>query len=284
MQTKNWVEVSVQIDPSLLEVVANDIFALGAEGLEEKDACVKLYFSGERWNQQTQKSLVGIITKLNSEFNSSYIRTEIVPYQDWTESWKENFKLFHLIDNIIVKPDWDDYQAQEGEIVITISPKMAFGTGHHETTQLVMLMLQKYLRDGQRLLDAGTGSGILAILAAQLGAREITAFDNDPIAIENAKENFYLNNIKIKHNIFCGILEDLEISKYDVLVANIDRNVLLKLPEKLIGYIKPGGTLILSGLLSRDEDKILNAYEEFDWRAVEKDQKGAWIVLALTHN
>ena len=161
---------------------------------------------------------------------------------------------------------------------------MAFGTGHHETTQLVMVMLQKYLKNEQRVLDAGTGSGILAILAAQLGAAEITAFDNDPIAIENAKENFDLNNIKTAHSIIYGVLEDIKELEYDVIVANIDRNVLLQLPEKLVGYIRPGGILILSGLLSRDEDKILNAYEEFDWRPVEKNQRGAWIVLALTHD
>ena len=284
MYNKNWVEVSVQIDPSLLDILSNDIFTLGAEGLEETNKCVKIYFSDEQWNSQREKSLIGLITKLNPKFTSSHILTKHIPYQDWTESWKENFKLFHLTDNIIVKPDWDHYQAQEGEIVITVSPKMAFGTGHHETTQLVMVMLQKYLKDEQRVLDAGTGSGILAILAAQLGAAEITAFDNDPIAIENAKENFDLNNIKTTHNIICGVLEDIKELEYDVIVANIDRNVLLQLPEKFVGYIRSGGTLILSGLLSRDEDKILNAYEEFDWRPVEKNQRGAWIVLALTHD
>ena len=284
MYNKNWVEVSVQIDPSLLDIISNDIFTLGAEGLEETNKCVKIYFSDEQWNSQREKSLIGLITKLNPEFTNSQILTKHIPYQDWTESWKENFKLFHLTDNIIVKPDWDHYQAQEGEIVITVSPKMAFGTGHHETTQLVMVMLQKYLKDEQRVLDAGTGSGILAILAAQLGAAEITAFDNDPIAIENAKENFDLNNIKTTHNIICGVLEDIMELEYDVIVANIDRNVLLQLPEKFVGYIRSSGTLILSGLLSRDEDKILNAYEEFDWRPVEKNQRGAWIVLALTHD
>ena len=284
MYNKNWVEVSVQIDPSLLDIISNDIFTLGAEGLEETNKCVKIYFSDEQWNSQREKSLIGLITKLNPEFTNSQILTKHIPYQDWTESWKENFKLFHLTDNIIVKPDWDHYQAQEGEIVITVSPKMAFGTGHHETTQLVMVMLQKYLKDEQRVLDAGTGSGILAILSAQLGAAEITAFDNDPIAIENAKENFDLNNIKTAHSIIYGVLEDIKELEYDVIVANIDRNVLLQLPEKLVGYIRPGGILILSGLLSRDEDKILNAYEEFDWRPVEKNQRGAWIVLALTHD
>jgi ribosomal protein L11 methyltransferase len=283
VQYKKWVEVSIQIDPSLLNVISNDVFTLGADGLEETNECIKIYFPDEQWNSKVEKSLSRLITKLNPEFTSSLIQTRHIPNQDWTESWKENFKLFHLTDNIIIKPDWIEYQAQQDEIVVTICPKMAFGTGHHETTQLVMLMLQKYLGEGQRLLDAGTGSGILAILAAQLGVAEITAFDNDPVAIENARENFSLNNIKIEQNIFCGTLNNVEISEYDIIVANIDRNVLLELPEKLIAYIKPGGTLILSGLLSRDEDKILTAYEEFNWQVIEKDQKGAWIVLALTH-
>ena len=276
--------MNVEIDPSLLDVLSNDIFSLGADGLEEADDLVKIYFQNQQWDESKLNLLVETISKYKPGFNHSNIQTNNIPLQDWTESWKENFKLFNLTENIIIKPDWDEYQPQNGEIVITISPKMAFGTGHHETTQLVMMMLQKYLKNGHRVLDAGTGSGILAILAAQLGAVEITAFDNDPIAIENTKENFSLNNIDIKYDIVCGVLDDIEKSEYDIIVANIDRSVLLDLPERIVDYIKPGGTLILSGLLSRDEDKILNAYEEFNWQVIEKEQKGAWLVLVLTHN
>jgi ribosomal protein L11 methyltransferase len=281
---QTWIEVNVDINPSLLDTISNDIFSLGADGLEEADDLVKIYFQSQQWNESKLNLLVETISRFNPDFNSSYIHTKNIPFQDWTENWKENFKLFYLTDKIIIKPDWDEYQPQKSEIVITISPKMAFGTGHHETTQLVMLMLQKYVNKGQRMMDAGTGSGILAILAAQLGADEITAFDNDPVATENTKEHFLQNNINIKHNIICGVLDDIEKSEYDIIVANIDRSVLLGMPGKFIDYIKPGGKLILSGLLSRDEDKILTAYEEFNWKVIEKDQKGAWIVLVLTNN
>ena len=281
---QNWIEVNVNINPSLLDTISNDIFSLGADGLEEADDLVKIYFQSQQWNESKLNLLVETISRFNPDFNSSYIHTKNIPFQDWTENWKENFKLFNLTDEIIIKPDWDAYQPQKSEIVITISPKMAFGTGHHETTQLVMLMMQKYLKKGQRLMDAGTGSGILAILAAKLGADEITVFDNDPVAAENTKENFLQNNINIKHNIICGVLDDIEQSEYDIIVANIDRSVLLGMPGKFLDYIKPGGKLILSGLLSRDEDKILTAYEEFNWKVIEKDQKGAWIVLVLTNN
>ena len=281
---QNWIEVNVNINPSLLDTISNDIFSLGADGLEEADDLVKIYFQSQQWNESKLNLLVETISRFNPDFNSSYIHTKNIPFQDWTENWKENFKLFYLTDKIIIKPDWDEYQPQKSEIVITISPKMAFGTGHHETTQLVMLMLQKYVNKGQRMMDAGTGSGILAILAAKLGADEITVFDNDPVAAENTKENFLQNNINIKHNIICGVLDDIEQSEYDIIVANIDRCVLLGMPGKFLDYIKPGGKLILSGLLSRDEDKILTAYEEFNWKVVEKDQKGAWIVLVLTNN
>jgi len=283
IKDKTWIEVSVDIKPSLLDVLSNDIFALGAEGLEEKGEQVKIYFQDNKWNDSKLKALITLIRKYDTGFKHSSVHTIRIPYQDWTETWKENFKLFHLTENIIIKPDWDAYQPKNNEIVITISPKMAFGTGHHETTQLVMLMLQKYVKSGHRVLDAGTGSGILAILAAKLGATEITAFDNDPVALENTRENFSLNNNKFEPKIVCGTLEDVEKSEYDTIVANIDRNVLLDLPAKFIDYLKPGGMLILSGLLSRDEDKILTAYEEFNWQVLEKEQKGAWLALALTH-
>ena len=238
---QNWIEVNVNINPSLLDTISNDIFSLGADGLEEADDLVKIYFQSQQWNESKLNLLVETISRFNPDFNSSYIHTKNIPFQDWTENWKENFKLFNLTDEIIIKPDWDAYQPQKSEIVITISPKMAFGTGHHETTQLVMLMMQKYLKKGQRLMDAGTGSGILAILAAKLGADEITVFDNDPVAAENTKENFLQNNINIKHNIICGVLDDIEKSEYDIIVANIDRSVLLGMPGKFLDYIKPGG-------------------------------------------
>ncbi|HEM48982.1 MAG TPA: 50S ribosomal protein L11 methyltransferase [Caldithrix sp.] len=283
MKEKTWIEVNVEINPSLLDVLSNGIFSLGAEGLEEADNQVKIYFQKNRWDASTLKSLTDMIHKYHPEFDASTIQIKDIPYQDWTENWKDSFKRFHLTENIIVKPDWDDYHPKKDEIVITISPKMAFGTGHHETTQLVMLMLQKYIKNGDHVLDAGAGSGILAVLAAKLGARRITAFDNDPIVLENIRENFSLNEINIQTDIICGTLGDIKKSEYDVITANIDRNVLLELPEKFINYIKPDGILILSGLLSRDEDKILTGYEEYNWQVIEKEQKGAWLALALKH-
>lgn len=283
IKNKTWIEVDVKLEPSLLDIISNDIFSLGAEGIEEAGEQIKIYFQDDKWDESKLNSLTTLIGKHSSDFEPSSIQIRDIPFQDWTESWKENFKLFHLTKNIIIKPDWEAYQPKNDEIVITISPKMAFGTGHHETTQLVMMMLQKYLKKGHHVLDAGTGSGILAILAAKLGAIEITAFDNDPVALENTKENFSLNSIELKPRIICGTLDDIQKSKNDIILANIDRNVLLDLPEKFIDFLKPGGILILSGLLSRDEDKILTTYEEFNWQVLEKDQKGAWLALALTH-
>ncbi len=284
VKEETWIEVNVKIDPSLLDTISNDIFSLGADGITETDNLLKIYFQNQQWNRSKFNLLVEIISKYDPNFNFSFIDTTNIPFQDWTENWKENFKLFNLTEKIIIKPDWNEYQPQKGEIVITISPKMAFGTGHHETTQLMMMMLQKYVKKGQRILDAGTGSGILAILSAKLGAGEITAFDRDPIAIENSKENLLQNNISTRHNIICGVIDDIEKSEYDIIVANIDRSVLLDLPKKFIDYIKPDGILIISGLLSRDENQILTAYEEFNWKVIEKDQKGTWIVLVLTNN
>lgn len=279
---QKWIETSIRLKPDLLEILSNDIFDLGAEGLEEANGIVRIYFTEDQWNLKSEQLLIEAVKKFDPEFNNTHIQIKEIPYQDWTESWKDNFKLFHLTDHIIIKPDWDNYQAKKGETVITISPKMAFGTGRHETTKLVMLMLQKYIKEGQRLLDAGTGSGILSILAAKLGAEQITAFDTDPTAVENSRENFVLNNIK-NYNLFCGTLDDLKASKYDIIAANIDRNVLSQLAAKFTSYIKSGGLLIISGLLSRDEDKILTIYEEYGWEAIQKEQMGAWIVLVLTY-
>jgi ribosomal protein L11 methyltransferase len=279
----HWLEFTAKIDPSILERLSGDIFDLGADGLEELNDGIKIYFPGKIWNANIYDALIAKIKAFSGTFDQSQVEIKTIPAENWNESWKENFKLFRLTDRIIIKPDWDTYSAKRNEIVITIRPKMAFGTGHHETTQLVMIMIEKYFKPGMRLLDAGTGSGILSIFALKKGFSEVIAFDNDPVAVENAKENFTLNGIKNKFTLFCGSIDDLEISEYDMIVANIDRNVLLQLPGKLTKYIIPKGILILSGLLSRDEDKILDTYEEFGWRAIEKEQKGAWLALVLKY-
>ena len=228
--------------------------------------------------------MVNRIQQIDPHFSVNQIKTKQVVWEDWTENWKQNFATFRVEPNIIVAPDWEEPQVQPGEQLIKISPKMAFGTGHHETTQLILSLLPANLDRGMQVLDAGTGSGILAILAAKLGAGHVTAFDTDPVAVENARENTELNSVKNKIDIYTGYLSDGLKNKYDLIMANINRNVLLDLCVQWSDYIQPGGKLILSGILETDEDIIRSAYEKKNWQYLNKKQKGEWIALVFSYS
>jgi len=158
---------------------------------------------------------------------------------------------------------------------------MAFGTGHHESTQLVIAELEKSVKDGMDILDIGTGSGILAIIADKLGAGSVTAFDNDPVALKNAFENAELNSSSNKLKFLLANPEMLQPSEYDLVLANINRNVLIKYAELFAGLLKSTGKLVLSGLLLRDEPKILREYDQAGFVLVRKNAIKDWLMLVL---
>ncbi len=278
---QDWLEIKIIMDPKNLEWLSPYLFALGSEGVFERENDFFVYFNTGEWNQEKFHLLKQYLAENLPEQGEPKIEISDLPDEDWNETWKESFKIFHLGQNIIIKPDWDTYSPNPGETVITIAPKMAFGTGHHETTQLILMMLEKYLRADQSLLDAGTGSGILAIYGAMLGANPVIAFDNDHVATENTLENAGLNGVSKKITCFTGELKDVGKNRFDIIVANINRNVLLELASSFSGYLNPGGKLILSGLLVLDEDVIMEAYGKEGWILIQKEQRKEWMALVL---
>jgi ribosomal protein L11 methyltransferase len=277
----NWIEIKIKSNSVQLEILSAFLFALGSCGVYEGEDNLIVYFKKEEWNNEKYILLLDYLKNIFTNFQDSDLEISEIPDQDWNESWKENFKTFHVTENLVISPDWEKYKLQGAEKVIVISPKMAFGTGHHETTQLVLIMMEKYVKNKMSLLDVGSGSGILAIYAAQLGAEPIRAFDNDPIAIENLVENIILNKVSDRINYFTGGLKDSDKQKYDIILANINRNVLLESASQFSDYINPAGKLILSGLLINDEDTIIKAYRIEKWNVIEKMQRGEWLALVL---
>jgi len=162
----------------------------------------------------------------------------------------------------------------EHEIIIT--PKMSFGTGHHATTYMMMQQMQHIDFKNKAVFDFGTGTGILAILAEKRGAENIAAIDMDDWSIENAKENFQRNHCS---RISVSLSSILPEDKFDVILANINRNVLLNYMEGLVKKAKPGGVVLMSGLLAADEDEITNAAEKQGLQFKKKEEKNGWISL-----
>lgn len=200
--------------------------------------------------------------------------------QNWNETWEKSFEPVELGSEVYVyarfherKPGFKHY--------IEITPKMSFGTGHHSTTRLVMqLLLETELKD-RSVLDVGTGTGILAILAHQLGAAEIAGTEIEPWALENAEENFSMNGLT-RFTLFDAALKSDDYGVYDVVIANINRNIILHMKEVLLASLKPGGTLILSGFYQSDIPLLQETFRKLNVELQRSLTENDWCALLLT--
>lgn len=277
----SWIKLEINIEPQYLEEISGFLYRMGCSGIHEQDEGFSVYFSREDWNTDQQLLLQGFLKQVIQDFTADKIHVSSVKNQDWNEQWKENFKPLHISDSLIVLPEWESVPQRKGEQQLIVNPKMAFGTGHHESTRLVLRLVPEYLKEGSRVLDAGTGSGILAIYAVMSGAKRVTAFDNDPLAVENALENFKLNSVQDKIDVFCGELEQIRSEKFPLILANINRNVLLQLAKDFYSRASDAGLLILSGLLQEDFEQINNQYIKNGWRLLDQKREGEWLALVF---
>ncbi|MGB5138217.1 MAG: 50S ribosomal protein L11 methyltransferase [Candidatus Zixiibacteriota bacterium] len=182
-----------------------------------------------------------------------------------------------MVDNLVIKSTWDQINYGD-KLQIVIEPKMAFGTGHHETTQLCMAQLQKDIKPGDKMLDLGCGSGILSILAAKLGADASLGLDIDLAAIENAQENIELNQVSDRVTIKFGSMEKVNlIGYYDIVVSNLIKDEIYNLFENFMRCLKPGGILILSGILIEQEEEFVNFLKLKSITGNEITRKNDWI-------
>lgn len=278
-ETTNWIDITIKADPQLLEELSASFFEIGCQGIHENDDSFTLYFAEAAWDDDLKMAVKQILEK--KKINETDIGFHVLKDENWNEQWKEHFKTFRVGNNLIVKPDWENYTAKAREKVITISPKMAFGTGHHATTQLILKELEGIIKPAVTVLDAGTGSAILAIAAARLGASKITAFDVDSVAIENAQENTNLNGVSDRIDLKCCKLQEIERADYDCIIANINRNVLLELAGSFKDYAHVGTLLLLSGLLVTDRDVVADAYAQGGWKLKKKTRQDEWMCLTF---
>lgn len=207
--------------------------------------------------------------------------------KDWMNNWKEFFKPFYVAEDILIKPTWEEMpvDVKEGTTVILIDPGTAFGTGAHETTKLCLLSLRRYIHKKVSILDAGCGSGILAIAALKLGAAFSFGIDIDPEAVKSSKENASLNDVEEERfDVVCGnILEDVNTEEikahgqFDIAVANILADVIIPLSSVIGSYIKPGGIFISSGILGEKAGDVEKAILANGFSVIEKNTLGEWV-------
>lgn len=263
------IEIHVS-DPSIMENLIAELSLIGFEGFEELEGQLKAYAPEENISFHDVDFIL-------NQYDLTHSKS-IIEKQNWNALWESNFNPVLVGDFVSVRAGFHPpATGVKHEIIIT--PKMSFGTGHHGTTYSVMQLMEDIDFQGKSVFDFGTGTGILAILAEKLGAVEVLAVDNDPWCIENASENSSINHCNF---IDIQLLDTANVEKqYDIVIANINKNIILDNLAFLGKAVKFGGSILLSGLLVMDESDILTACKTLGWTHQLTLEKGGWIALRL---
>ena len=287
---KHWLVVELFIPKEFGEAVSNFLIEQGATGIEELEGDLKwerlrTYFPEDGKETKALYALrryLKSLEKIAPEIPRAKIKTAFLPEQDWSENWKRFFKPVQVTPRFVIKPPWARVRLKRGQVSVDITPGMAFGTGTHATTILSIRALEESLKKkGFSVLDVGTGSGILSIIAAKSGAKEVWGIDIDGVAVENARENIEKNGVSAIVRIRKGSIGDLH-KKFDVVVANIDLKSLRRMRIPLLNHLKKQGFLILSGILEQGRERIRLLYLETGLLSLIKTtQEGEWVCLTF---
>lgn len=263
---KYWYEIVVPVNDEVQDSIVGFLFDSGCIGCEERQHRIVAYFPERTQIEQIEQRLLQYrahLAALGFNMPAGPISSRIVAEEDWHTTWKTHFKPIAISDRILVKPTWEDSKPLSPEtIVIEIDPKQAFGTGGHETTRIALQLLENYIQKDDMILDIGTGTGILAIAAVKLGARKAVAFDVDQVAMFTAKENVALNKTADNTNLFVGEITAIAkaVSCFDMIFANLNKNLILEILQDCLGLLKPQGCMILTGILQEDRPDIEAAF------------------------
>ena len=233
-----------------------------------------------------EKNLSEYVTFIDAKLESLSIpfekNIEGMEEENWADSWKKYFKPIKL-GRVTIVPAWENYECAENEVIIKIDPGMAFGTGTHETTRLVMKIMQDVVRGGERVLDVGCGSGILAITASKLGAKSCNAYDIDPVAVKVAKENAKIagcNNITVGTSDLLAGVERIH-GGYELCVANIVADIIIRMLPDVHAYLSPSAPIILSGIVAERDDDIKNAAAKHGYSVVRIERENDWVAMMI---
>ena len=294
-KTKSWVEVRVEVPSALAEAVANFLIESGSPGVVQekvsgitgkvgtrKERVLAYFRRSRRFPVQRKKIRKYLSSLVLSPVRGSF-QCQALREEKWAVAWKENFKSLRVTPKMVVKPPWDKYARKAGELVIEIDPGMAFGTGTHPTTRMCLQVLERLIPSFAHppsVLDYGTGSGILAIAAQKLGARDIVAVDIDPAAIRNARKNASANRVHGQIEFRVGAGESLR-RRFGIVVANLLPQEILKAADLLAGRVSLGGLLILSGILKKQKKEIASAFKIKGLRIHRSIAERGWMCMVL---
>jgi len=254
--------MTIPVSDETSELVSSFLFESGASGVLEGEGTLTIFFpppfSAEILLKRVQNYL-NELQRLGLSFPPQSIVTEEIRDRDWNEEWKKSYGMTKISDRILIRPSWEKPPQDSPECTIEIDPEMAFGTGTHATTSLTLQLLEKNICGNELILDVGTGTGILSIAAVKLGAKKAIAFDIDPVAAQTAFHNVMKNDVGRKIHIFAGSLEAVAKAEFDIIVANVNRGVILEFLPFMSKLLDNDGKIILSGILDREETMVRDA-------------------------
>jgi len=286
-----WLEVSVMVDAETAEAVAEVLsryayeHGVAIESGPEANALgpvtVRAYLPMDAEVYANRRRVQEALWHLGQIAHIPEPEFRPIVEVDWSEAWKKHMPVLHIGGRIVIRPSWLEYAPKPEEVVIQLDPGMAFGTGLHPTTQLCLHALERYLVPDAHILDMGTGTGILSIAAAKLGARHILAVDNDPVAIRTARENVAENQVSQIITLREGDLEAAP-EEYDLVLINILAQVILGMLDKeLVTRVRTGGLLIAAGLLEEQEADVLSAFSRGGLVLEDRQQIKDWVGLVV---
>ena len=280
------VELTVDTSPAAVDAIADALRASGASGVVEerrgRRARVTSYWplddNLDRYVDRV-RTRVRRLRRYGVPVGAATIRLREVDARAWSEAWKSHFKLLTLHPRLIVRPSWEPYSPGRGQAVVTLDPGLAFGTGTHPTTQLCLLALVEHARPGHRVVDVGSGSGILAIAALKLGAGRALAVDDDPTAVEVTRLNAALNRVASRLTARRGHLLDGVRTTADIIVANILAPTIVAMAPVVPRRLRPGGIFIGSGFLTDRVSAVRQALERAGLRCLDGPRQEEWAAV-----
>ena len=279
--TEVYVDVALNApaDEALRELLSFQLYELGFSGFLETDNVFHCYIPKALWNDALQIKLLSIVAEQRSSPITISAITEI-QNQNWNKEWEASIQPIEVSDRIVIAPSWHPVPEKTGRVVLVIDPKMSFGTGYHESTRLMLRMMERYMTPQSSALDIGTGTGILAIAAVKLGSRLAVGIDIDEWSHSNAKENVLRNGCEQRVDIRFGTLESVSESEFDFILANIIRSTIIELIPSMIKKLNTHGTVLLSGLLAEERELMKNVLHEHGCEVLSIDEENEWIGIA----
>lgn len=305
-----WCEISIQTSHEAVELIAEIFRDLGASGVVIEDPeLVNDYITSGKWDytdipiaKETEVvveraylpvngELEGRIQTLQQEIKAlesrgvntapAVLTTAELQDEDWSDTWKQYFHTEKPGERVVIKPTWEEYEPKDDEVVIELDPGAAFGTGTHATTSMCIRQLEKLVKPGMTVFDVGTGSGILSIISAKLGAKNIQAVDYDDSVLKIVEENLEQNNVQDIISVAQSDLMQNVHGKAELVIANIIADIIIRLFDQLDEHLEQGGTLLTSGIIEDRIEDVLAAAEKHGYGVVERMENKGWACITF---